>query len=346
MGYLAAAAGPAGRGETVWEREGSGMTKRVMIQSVISDGMKSVFDGRDDIECERFTELSEDNIRQHIGNYDAVILGIAPFTARIIEMAEKLKIASRIGVGYDSVDVAALSKAGIPLAIAGTANSVTVAEHALLFMLALAKRARVYDRETRAGNWGIRFELPAYDLAGRTVLILGFGRIGRRLVNRCVAMEMKVLVHDPYVIQDGITTAGATPVRDWRSLLGEVDFLSVNCPKTPETDGMVGAAELAAMPETGFVVNTARGGIIDEDALYQALKAEVIAGAAIDPFVVEPATPDNPLFELDNILVSPHSAGVTQESIFRMGRWAAQNVVDCFDGRLDPAIVINKEVLG
>ena len=321
------------------------MKIRVMIQLPISDGIKSVFETRDDFEVERFTELSEDNIQQHIGNYDAVILGIAPLTPRLIDAAPRLKIASRFGVGYDTVDVPALNRAGIPLTIAGTANSVTVAEHALYFMLALAKRGLMYDRETRKGNWAIRFELPALDLAGRTVLILGFGRIGRRLVRRCLAMEMKVLVHDPYVVQDGIRTAGATPVADWRACLGEIDFLSVNCLKNDETVGMVGAAELAAMRDTAFVVNTARGGIVDEAALYQALKSEGIAGAGIDPFIHEPATAAEPLFELDNIIVSPHSAGVTRESIFRMGQAAAQNVVDCFDGNLDPANVVNQEVL-
>jgi len=321
------------------------MKKRVMVQLVISDGLKSVFDGRDDIEVEQFSELSEDNIFQHIGNYDAAILGGAAFTPRLIEAADKLKIVSRFGVGYDAVNVPALTKAGIPLSVAGIANSVTVAEHALFFMLALAKQAFVYDRATREGNWAIRFEQPAFDLAGRTVMVMGFGRIGRRLVNRLVAMEMKVLVHDPYVVQDGIRTAGATPVDDWRAVLGEIDFLSINCLKNAETNGMVAAAELAAMKNTAYVVNTARGGIIDEGALYDALKSNAIAGAGIDPFVVEPATADNPLFELDNIIVSPHSAGVTEESIFRMGRIAAQNVVDCFDGKLDPANVINVEVL-
>src|SRR5690606_14834803 len=287
------------------------------------------------IEYERFTELSEENILQHIGNYDAVILGVAPFTARIIEKADRLKIASRHGVGYDSVDVAALTRAGIPLTVVGTANSVTVAEHALFFMLALAKQCVPYDREVRKGNWNIRFDLPASDLEGKKLLILGFGRIGRRLVNRCLAMEMEVLVHDPFVVQDAIVTAGATPVADWRAILSEIDFLSVNCPKDATTTGMVGKAELAAMKKTAYVVNTARGGIVDEAALYDALKERIIAGAGIDPFVVEPATPDNPLFELDNILVSPHSAGVTKESMYRMGFWAAQNVADCFDGKLN-----------
>ena len=316
-----------------------------MVQLAISDGLKSVFDGRDDIELEHFTELSEDNIHQQIGNYDAVILGIAPLTQRLIEAANRLKIASRFGVGYDAVNVPALTKAGIPLTIAGIANSVTVAEHALFFMLALAKQAILYDRETRKGNWSIRWDMPAFDLAGRKVMVLGFGKIGRRLVNRLVAMEMNVIVHDPYVVQDGIRTAGATPVDDWQKNLGEVDFLSINCMKNEETTGMIAAAELFAMKETAYVINTARGGIIDEEALYDALKNKSIAGAGIDPFVVEPATADNPLFQLENIIVSPHSAGVTEESVFRMGQIAAQNVVDCFNDKLDPANVINPEVL-
>ena len=238
------------------------MTKRVMVQMPVSVGIKTVFDEREDIECEVFTELSEENILQHIGNYDAAILGIAPFTARIVGAASRLKIVSRFGVGYDAVDVDALTRAGIPLAVVGSANSVTVAEHALMFMLALAKHTVAYDRMVRKGAWEIRFDHPPVDLAGRTVLILGFGRIGRRLVKRCLGMEMTVLVHDPYVIQDAIATAGAEPVGDWRAALPDVDFLSVNCPKNAETNGMVGSPELAVMKETAYVVNTARGGIV------------------------------------------------------------------------------------
>jgi D-3-phosphoglycerate dehydrogenase len=312
----------------------------------LSEGMREIFDTRPDIECDRFTDLSEDNLIEHIANYDGAILGVAPFTSRIIARADRLKVVSRFGVGYDAVDVPALTEAGIPLTIVGTANSVTVAEHSLFLMLALAKRCTLYDREVRKGNWNIRWEYPAFDIAGRNVLVLGFGRIGRRLVPRLVAMQMNVLVHDPYVTQDAITCAGATPVEDWRAVLPDIDFLSVNCPKNEETTGMVGAAELAAMKRTAFVINTARGGIVDEAALYDALKAETISGAGIDPFVIEPAPADTPLFELGNIIVSPHSAGVTEESIYRMGYWAAKNVVDCFDGKLDPDNVINKEVLG
>ena len=316
-----------------------------MVQMPITDGIRSVLHLRSDVEAVQFTQLSEDNILQHVGEYDAAILSIAPFTARIIDKADRMQIVARHGVGYDAVDVPALTKKGIPLAVVGTANSVTVAEHALFFILALAKRAIVFDREVRKGNWDIRYSHIGYDIANKNVLVLGLGRIGRRLVPMLNAMGMNVFVHDPYILQDIIVTAGATPVQDWRAALPDMDFLSVNCPKNEETNGMIGATELASMKKTAFVVNTARGNIVDEKALYHALKNGIIAGAGIDPFVVEPAGPNEPLFELDNIIVSPHSAGVTTESLFRMGAAAAQNILDQFDGRLNPENVINKEVL-
>jgi D-3-phosphoglycerate dehydrogenase len=321
------------------------MKKRIMVQMPLTDGICSVLDARKDVEAVQFTQLSEDNILQHVGEYDAAILSITPFTARIIDKADKMQIVARHGVGYDAVDVPALTKKGIPLAVVGTANSVTVAEHALFFILALAKRAILFDREVRKGNWDIRYDHIGYDIADKKVLVLGLGRIGRRLVPMLNAMGMKVFVYDPYVLQDTIVTTGATPVEDWRAALPDMDFVSVNCPKNEETNGMIGTAELASMKKTAFVVNTARGNIVDESALYHALKNGSIAGAGIDPFVVEPAGPNEPLFELDNIIVSPHSAGVTKESLFRMGAAAAQNILDQFDGRLNPENVINKEVL-
>ena len=248
--------------------------KRIMIQMPVTAGIRSVLDGRDDVEYERFTELSEENILQHIANYDGAILGgVASFTARIVGNAPRLKVVSRHGVGYDNVDVPALTAAGVPLTVTGTANSVTVAEHSLFFMMSLAKHGVLFDREVRKGNWDIRFENTAIDLAGRRVLILGFGRIGQLLVKRCVALDMVVSVHDPYANDEAIREAGAEPVTDWRATLPGLDFLSVNCPKTDETTGMVGTAELAAMKGTAYVVNTARGGIVDEAALVDALDA-------------------------------------------------------------------------
>ena len=321
------------------------MTKRVMVQTGIRQGIREVFDTRPEIEYELFSETSEENLLRRIVDYDAVLLGLAPLTAQMVEKTTRLKVAARLGVGYDSVDVSALTRAGIPLTVVGTANSVSVAEHTLFMMLALAKCSRIYDREIRKGNWGIRRAEPCFDLAGRKVLLLGFGRIGGFLVKRLIAMEMGIFIYDPYIDPQTITSAGATPVSDWRALLPQIDFLSVNCPKTKETTDMVGKAELHSMKSTAFVINTARGGIIEENALYHALKEKTIAGAGLDAFDVEPPPADWPLFELDNILLSPHIAGTTEEALYRMDYRAAQNIVDAFDGKLDPNYVVNKEVL-
>ena len=183
--------------------------KRILIQMPVTAGIRSVLDARDDVEYERFTELSEENILQHVANYDGAILGgVAPFTARIVGNAARLKVVSRHGVGYDNVDVDALTAAGVPLMVTGTANSVTVAEHSLFFMMSLAKHGVLFDRETRKGNWDIRFENTAIDLAGRRLLILGFGRIGQLLVKRCVAMDMEVFVHDPYASDEAVRAPG------------------------------------------------------------------------------------------------------------------------------------------
>ena len=229
----------------------------------------------------------------------------------------------------------------------GTANSVSVAEHALHLMLALAKQSHVQDARLRAGAWNDARLVRPVDLAGRRVLVLGLGRIGRLLVSRLRAMEMEVLVHDPFVGDaEEIAATGASAADDWRAALPEIDILTVNCPKTPETTGMVGAPELAAMKPNAFVVNTARGGIIDEAALYEALRDRGIGGAGIDAFDQEPAPPDHPLFELDNAIFTPHVAGLTTEAVYRMNVRAAQNVVDACDGVLDPQFVVNREVLG
>ena len=320
--------------------------KTVLVNQAMAEGMDEVFGPRADIEVRVVEEQTESALLRHLPGVHGLVLGLAPMTERVIETARgTLKVVARRGVGYDNVDVAALTRAGIPLTVVGTANSVSVAEHALHLMLALAKQSHVQDARLRTGGWNDARLVRPVDLAGRRVLVLGLGRIGRLLVSRLRAMEMEVLVHDPFVADADIAATGATAAADWRAALPEIDFLTVNCPKTPDTTGMVGAAELAAMKATAFVVNTARGGIIDEAALYEALRDNAIGGAGIDAFDQEPAAPDNPLFTLDNAIFTPHVAGLTTEAVYRMNVRAARNVVDACDGVLDPEYVVNREVL-
>lgn len=257
-----------------------------------------------------------------------------------------IEVIARIGVGYDAIDIPLMTKHKVPVMIAGTANSPSVAEKAMTLMLALAKRVGELDRMVGEGRWGERFKTVPMDLFEKTVLIVGFGRIGTRSAKRCQAMEMKVLVYDPYVPADTIKAAGFEPVSDLDAAVARADFVSIHCPKTKETVGMFNAARLGRMKPSAFLVCTARGGIIDEKALHGALVERKIAGAGLDVFEKEPPDNDNPLLKLPNVIKAPHMAGVTVESRRRMAIQAAQNVLSVFDGTPNKDNAVNKEIYG
>jgi D-3-phosphoglycerate dehydrogenase len=197
----------------------------------------------------------------------------------------------------------------------------------------------------KANRWGDRFKTLPIDLINKTLLIVGFGRIGTRVAKRCLAMEMTVLVYDPYVKSEAIRAAGCEPVADLDLALPRADFVTIHCPKTDETVGMFDAARLKRMKPTAYLVNTARGGIVDEKDLHAALTSGVIAAAGLDVLDREPPDPDNPLLTLDNVITAPHMAGATRESIDRMAVQAVKNVLSVFDGAPIVENVINLEVL-
>lgn len=258
----------------------------------------------------------------------------------------RLRVVSRHGVGCDNLPVQFLAARGVPVTIVGPVNAVSVAEQVLAMLLALVKRLKRYDAAVRHGDWAIRDSLAVGELAGRRLLLLGFGRIGREVARRTLAFDMLVGVHDPFVTDAAIAAAGCEPVADWRGALAGFDAISLHLPATPQTQGMIGAAELAAMKPTAILVNAARGGLIDEDALHAALTGRMAAGgAALDCFATEPPDPDNLLLKLDNVVLSPHSAALSAEAAERMGVVAAQNVIAGLRGRLDPALVFNRDAL-
>ena len=196
----------------------------------------------------------------------------------------------------------------------------------------------------RAGRWAERLTAVPVDLLGKTVFVVGFGRTGTRVAKRCLAMEMTVIVYDPYLPAETIRAAGCEPVSDLDAALPRADFVTIHCPRSAETIGMFGAARLQRMKKTAYLVNTARGGIVDEGALHAALTAGTIAGAGIDVFDPEPPPPDHPLLQLANLVTSPHMAGLTRESIDRMAVQAACNVLSVFDGKPIRENVVNPEV--
>src|SRR6202048_793880 len=274
-----------------------------------------------------------------------VALGATRFGEPELEASRDMKVVTRIGVGYDAVDVPALSRRKIPLMVAGTANSPSVAEQALFMMLTLAKRAVEMHSIVKDGKWGSRLGMLPYDLYGKTVLLIGFGRIGTRTAKRCLAMEMNVLIYDPYKSAAEIKAAGCEPVADLDAALPRADFLSIHCPKTPETVGTFNAARLKRMKPTAYLINTARGGIVDEAALYEALVSGKLAGAGLDVFE-EPPPSGHSLFELPNVIMAPHMAGVTREAVDRMSLQTARNILSALDGDPIRQNVIHQDVLG
>jgi len=323
--------------------------KRIVVPTSMGAGGFEVLKTRDDVEVVPFngTIASPDfnKLLAADGEVNGAILGLTRFGDTEAKNAKGLQVVSRIGVGYDTVDVPALTRHKVPLMIAGTANSPSVAEQAMHFMFALAKRGAELNAMVKANRWNDRFKSLPIDLIGKTLIIVGFGRIGTRVAKRTLAMEMNVLVYDPYVKSEAIRAAGCEPVTDLDAALPRADFVTIHCPKTDETVGMFDAVRLKRMKPTAYLINTARGGIVDEKDLHAALTSGVIAAAGLDVLDREPPDADNPLLTLDNVITAPHMAGVTRESIDRMAVQAVKNVLSVFDGAPLVENIVNPEVL-
>jgi D-3-phosphoglycerate dehydrogenase len=317
---------------------------RVLIIEPIHPAGMALLQKRADIRFDVVSGRDAPGFLDRLAEADAATVRMMPFAADLVAAAKKLKVLARHGVGYDTVDVAALTAAGIPLAILGEVNAVPVAEQVLCFMLALARRVGEFDRATRSGDFAIRHRGLTFELAGKTLLLVGFGRIGREVARRAQAFAMRVVAYDPFVPAREIASAGCAPVSDWRNALSDADFVSLHAPLTAETRGMIGAQEIACMKSGAFLINTARGGLLDSAALAAALREERIAGAAIDVYPEHPPRADEPLLKLDSVLLSPHSSGMTRECTERMAIACAENVLAGLDGTLDPARVVNREV--
>jgi D-3-phosphoglycerate dehydrogenase len=319
--------------------------KKVLIVGRMPQAGIDLLKTREDVDYEILTDDTQPSLHPKLRDAHAVTLGATPFRQAELDAAPNMMVVARLGVGFDAVEIPALNKRKIPLMTTGIANSVSVAEHAMYLLLAAARLSRKHDRFVRDRGWHQRLtDLPA-DLAGKSILVVGMGRIGSRTVKRCVAFEMDVYVLDPNLSAADIEAAGAVKVTSLDSILPKVDFVSVHCPKSPETTNMFNAKTLALMKSDAFLVNTARGGIVNEEALYQALAMGKLRGAGLDVLDKEPPDPANKLFGLENVIFSPHMAGVTKEASDRMATTAVDNVLSVFDGRPNAANVVNKEVL-
>lgn len=265
-------------------------------------------------------------------------------TAAVMEACKKLKVVGRHGVGLDSVDIPAATRLGIAVVHAPGSNSQAVAEHALMMMLACVKRAFEIDAATRAGDWSVKIRGGGTrELSGKTLGIVGIGNIGRRVAKFTAAIGMRVLAYDKYLPADEIRARGAEPVASLESLLPQVDVLTCHTPHTPETHHMINAKSLGLMKDGAIYINTSRGGVQDERAVFEALSRGKLSAAGIDVFEEEPPPVDNPLLNLKNVIVSCHMAGVTKEANRQMGVQCAGEILRVLRGER-PDVLVNPEV--
>lgn len=324
----------------------SGMRmKVVLLTEPIHAAGRALLAARVDIEIVDGHGLGADALAAAVARAQAIAVRVMPLPAGLLATAPRLEVVAKHGVGIDNIDVAHCTRRGIPVANTTGANSIAVAEHAMMLMLALAKDALRQDRAVRGGNWSSRLANSPFELAGRTLLVIGFGRSGQELSRRAGAFGMRVLAAGRTLDAATLAMYGAEPVTDWRAALTEADVVSLHIPRPAGDAHLIGAVELAQMKRGALLVNCARGGIVDEAALARALREGHIGGAGLDVLADEPPGKDNPLLGLDNVVLSPHVAGNTGESARRMAVATAENVLAAFDGRLDPACIVNRSEL-
>lgn len=263
-------------------------------------------------------------------------------TPEFIARCPRLKVVSSTGAGYDPVDVDACTKAGILVVNQAGGNAVSVSEHTLALMLSVACRVVESDHLLKTKSGMAREDLMGHELSGKTLGLVGIGHIGTRVARLGAAFGMQVLACDPYVDADTVRARGATPV-SMKELLAASDFISLHCPRNKETTGMFGSEEFQAMKRGAVFISTARGGIHDETALYEALAAGHLGGAGLDVWLVEPPPHDHPLLTLPNVVSTYHTAGVTHEGRRNIAAISAQQILDVCAGRTPPRM-INPEV--
>lgn len=247
----------------------------------------------------------------------------------------ELRLIAKHGVGVDSIDVAAASACGIPVSYTAGANAQSVAEHAFALMFAVARGIPLLDRRMHEGHWD-KAEISGIELAGRSLGLVGFGTIARLLAGMATSLRMQINVFDPYAPAD-LGIVGARRIHDLETLLKTSDVLSLHCPLTPETQNLIGTAELAMMRPGAILINTARGGLVDEAALAFALREGRLTGAGIDTFSAEPPGRDNPLFTSPNLIATPHVGANTLEAKDRVGTTVMRQALDALAGRIPDA---------
>jgi len=308
------------------------MAYKVLIPQDVAQPGKDYL-GERGYEIKMGSGVTADAIAADVVDCDAILARTASFPAKVFEAGRKLKVISRHGVGVDNIDVAKATELGVWVTFAPESNANTVAEHAIGCILALARNFIQLDRETRAGNWGIRDKLLGTDLAGKVMGIVGLGKIGRRVAQKASrGLDMQVVGYDPFLAPEQMTEFAA-PAASMEEVFRSADFVSVHIPGGAATKGIVNKKLFALMKKTAFFINASRGDVVAEADLIEALRAGTLAGAAIDVYEKEPPQQDNPLMGMGNVLLTPHNASQTRECMIRMALHAAQGIDEVLSGK-------------
>lgn len=284
---------------------------RILIADAINekgiDNLKEVADVVED------TSITREELLNTISEYDGIVVrSRTKLDKEIIDRADNLKIIARAGVGVDNIDLDAATEKGVLVVNSPESTSITVAEHTMGLLLSLARKLSIADKSVKEGKWEKK-KFMGTELRNKTIGVIGMGRIGSQVVNRCKAFEMDAIVYDPYLPKEAANQMGVV-LTDLESVLKNADFITIHVPLTPETKHLISDHEFEIMKDGAFIANCSRGGIIDEDALYRALSGNMIGGAALDVYEVEPPVSDSKLFELDNVILTPHIAASTREA--------------------------------
>ena len=318
--------------------------KKILVVQPLHPCAMAMLEARQDIVYVILTDHREANLLEQVRDADAITLRDAPLSLNVLAAATRLQVVSRHGVGYDNVPVEACTARGIPVTVVGPVNAVSVAEQTFMLMLSAARGAIGLDSAVRAGDFAARTRITGVEIKGRTLLLVGFGRIGREVASRAIAFGLKVRVFDPH-----LDTPPPDPIQVVQTLedgLATADIVSLHVPLTAATRGLIGATELALLPRGAIVVNASRGGLLDERALLAAIQSGHLHGAGLDTFAQEPLPRDSPLLAERRIVLSPHSAALTEEALAAMGMATVVNALAGLDGVLDPSFVVNPSALG
>ncbi len=299
---------------------------KVLVSDKLSESGLKVLQDAPGISVDYRPGLKEDQLIEIIGEYDGLVIRSGTtVTAKIIEAAENLKVIGRAGIGVDNVDVPAASRRGIVVMNTPTGNAVTTAEHALTLLMSLARKIPDAVATTRTGKWE-KTKFQGREISGKTLGVVGLGNIGRIVANRAQGLTMKVIGVDPFMTKDRAASLGIELV-SFEELLRRSDFITLHTPLTPDTKNLFDDAAFAKMKPSALLINAARGGIVDEDALVRAIQEKKIAGAAFDVFVKEPVPADHPFLKLENVIVTPHLGASTDEAQERVAVEIGQQVI-------------------